>query len=416
MREVLTISLNGNAYQIEQGGYEALRSYLATAQATLSADPDKAEILADLEQAIAEKCDRYLSASKNVVTPEEMQQILAEMGPVVAEPGQPGAAGPEAPAGGATPDAEPAPGAATDKRLYQIQEGAMVSGVCMGLAAYFGVDVTIVRLIFVGLAFLSGGLFILAYIAMMLVIPHASTSEERAAAYGQPFNAAHLINAFRRQQSSPGESQWQQWRRWQWQARRDARAWRREWRRGQRQMRRSMRGWGPPPLHPDAAYGAPLLIGVLMPIFALLHVALVLLFVASIVQLVTLGQIFGWQPPPDIPLWADIVILVVLLNLFTEPLRLMRRSYYYHGAGTNLGLALWASLLWVGFMVACLVVAYQHWPDVQAFIEWLGTLFEYHHHPTQAANQTFPGAGHLASRSGEAIHTLIGEIFAGDRT
>ena len=55
MRPVITISLNGNSYQLEQEGYEALRAYLATAEARLADNPDKAEILADLEQALAEQ-------------------------------------------------------------------------------------------------------------------------------------------------------------------------------------------------------------------------------------------------------------------------------------------------------------------------------------------------------------------------
>ncbi len=38
--------------------------------------------MADLEQAIAEKCGRYLGASKNVVTVAEIETIIAEMGPV----------------------------------------------------------------------------------------------------------------------------------------------------------------------------------------------------------------------------------------------------------------------------------------------------------------------------------------------
>jgi hypothetical protein len=53
MRKVVTVSLNGNACQIEESGYEALRAYLEDAQHRLCADPDRAEIIADLEQAIS---------------------------------------------------------------------------------------------------------------------------------------------------------------------------------------------------------------------------------------------------------------------------------------------------------------------------------------------------------------------------
>jgi phage shock protein PspC (stress-responsive transcriptional regulator) len=297
----------------------------------------------------------------------------------------------------------------TGKRLYQVHEGAMLSGVCMGLAAYFGIDVTIVRLIFVGLTVLTGGLWILAYLAMTLVIPYATTSEERAAAYGQPFNAAHLIDAFRRQQSAPGA---QQWRKWQQQVKKDARAWRREWRRGQRQMRRDLRWWGIPPIHPEAGYAAPVLIGLLMPIAALLQVVVVLAFVASVVQLVTTGQIFGWQPPPEIPLWVNIVILVVILNMFTGPLQGLRRVYYYSGVGGSPWLVLWATLLWVGFMVACFSIAFHHWPELLQLLQKLGeAIRHYNRHP---ADEAFSGWGYLQGQAGAAIHTHIAAIRGGE--
>ena len=58
MRKVTTINLNNNAYQIDEDGYEALRAYLDTAARALANNPDREEILSDLEQAIADKCLR----------------------------------------------------------------------------------------------------------------------------------------------------------------------------------------------------------------------------------------------------------------------------------------------------------------------------------------------------------------------
>ena len=76
MERVVTINLNGNPYQLEEPAYDALRSYLGRAQAALIANPDQAEIIRDLEQAIADKCSGYLSASKSVVSASEMARIL----------------------------------------------------------------------------------------------------------------------------------------------------------------------------------------------------------------------------------------------------------------------------------------------------------------------------------------------------
>ena len=55
------------------------------------------------------------------------------------------------------------------KKLYRTQEDRMVAGVCTGLAAYFNIDVTLIRVIFVVLALLGGG--ILLYLLLWIFIP-----------------------------------------------------------------------------------------------------------------------------------------------------------------------------------------------------------------------------------------------------
>ena len=56
------------------------------------------------------------------------------------------------------------------KRLYRIREGRVVAGVCAGLAAYFGIDPTLVRLGF-ALLTIFGGAGVLLYLVAWIVIP-----------------------------------------------------------------------------------------------------------------------------------------------------------------------------------------------------------------------------------------------------
>lgn len=56
------------------------------------------------------------------------------------------------------------------KRLYRARDGRVVAGVCAGLAAYFGVDPTLVRLAFAVFA-VFGGFGILLYLGAWLLIP-----------------------------------------------------------------------------------------------------------------------------------------------------------------------------------------------------------------------------------------------------
>jgi len=56
------------------------------------------------------------------------------------------------------------------KPLYRLRHGRLVAGVCAGLAAYFGIDATLVRLAF-AVVTVFGGLGILLYLCAWVIIP-----------------------------------------------------------------------------------------------------------------------------------------------------------------------------------------------------------------------------------------------------
>ena len=57
-----------------------------------------------------------------------------------------------------------------EKKLYKIEQGKTIDGVCGGVAEYLNVDPTVVRVIWAVIA-LGGGFGILAYIICALIIP-----------------------------------------------------------------------------------------------------------------------------------------------------------------------------------------------------------------------------------------------------
>jgi len=61
--------------------------------------------------------------------------------------------------------------ASESRKLYRSRTNRMVLGVCAGLADFFGIDPTIVRLIFAVGTLFGFGSFIFIYIVMFLVIP-----------------------------------------------------------------------------------------------------------------------------------------------------------------------------------------------------------------------------------------------------
>lgn len=59
------------------------------------------------------------------------------------------------------------------KRLYRSENNQMLCGVCAGIAEYFGIDPTLVRLAWV-LFCVLGGSGVLAYILAAIIIPPES--------------------------------------------------------------------------------------------------------------------------------------------------------------------------------------------------------------------------------------------------
>jgi phage shock protein PspC (stress-responsive transcriptional regulator) len=417
MRSVVTISLNGNAYQLDSVGYDALRAYLQVAQLRLAGNPDQAEILADLEQAIADKCNRYLGPHKNVVSADDVAEVIREMGPVdggageaAAQAAGPGGSGTGAgaaasPGAGRTYTAEEyadavgenyagattpggpaaAPGEAP-KRLYQIRTGSVFSGVCKGLAAYLNLDVSVVRLLFVVLALVTGGIWILVYIIMMFVVPFAETSEQHAAAHGWPFNAEEVINRAKTHYAAFKESE--KWRRKQW--REERRMWndqRKQWKQERKAWERSGSACGAPPPPPpnwagpgappagtnpaNMSYSSQVMHGALTPLVELIGGLLFIAFLFALFSVVTRHRVFGWGLPGDVPGWVGVLVLIVLYRVIVAPLRRARYASYYgphYGQGW---LAVFGVLLWLAIVTFCISLAWQHWTEVQAFLQQL---------------------------------------------
>lgn len=367
MNKVITINLNGMAYQLEESGYDALRAYLDHAARRLEGNPDRDEIIADIEQAIADKFRAVLGTNKTVVVTKEVQAVIAEMGPVqdaadADEASSAGAAGKAAP-GAAGPAAEPKSRAAEDqpewgaRRLYRVPEGAMIAGVCNGLAVYFNVDVTIVRILFVILT-LTWGAGLLVYVLMGFIVPKAQTAEEKAAAFGGATTAQEFIRRakegyYEGMKTFHDKRAHREWRRkfkqdmrgwkrqFQWEMHQHAGEWRQNWQQHWAQQPR-------PHFGPFLA----------LPFVTLLNVLLSLAGVGAVICLIATGAVFGVTLPAGMPLWVGVVLLILAWRLATWPLRMIRYACYYqggyrwahpmHGGDSILGLAFVLVLIWLG--------------------------------------------------------------------
>ena len=57
------------------------------------------------------------------------------------------------------------------RRLHRIRDKKKIAGVCAGFAEYFGMDLTLMRLIWVGLLIMPPYVGPIAYLVSMFVLP-----------------------------------------------------------------------------------------------------------------------------------------------------------------------------------------------------------------------------------------------------
>ncbi|HUA37605.1 MAG TPA: PspC domain-containing protein [Candidatus Sulfopaludibacter sp.] len=376
MNKVITINLGGNAYQLEEGGYDALRAYLESAAAQLQGNPDRDEILSDIERAIAEKFRALLATHKTVVETKEVAAVLAEMGPIEVESDEAaGASASDARAGGAggqsrTSEERTAGSSGMPRRLYRIQEGAMIAGVCNGIAAYLNVDPTLVRIAFVLLTFVWGtGL--LVYVVMAILVPEAKSPEEKAAASGFPATAQEFIRRagegyYRAMKGFPDRKARREWQR---QFKREMRTHADQWRYNWQSY------WTEHvPMHPG--------MGFTLPFLSLLQGAATILWICAIISLLATGTVFGLVLPANVPVWVGALLLLIAYGVLVAPLKIARRACYW-----NLGRARWA---WSFVYLMDAVV----WLVVVAVLLWLA----FHYLPElRDAIHSFPAIAHQAA-------------------
>ena len=186
MKKTLTVNLGGTVYHIDEDAYKLLDTYLSNLRIHFCREEGAEEIVHDMELRISELFTDRLRDGKQVITIEDVEEIIAQMG-------KPEDLGDEADGGGETSKdgstySQTAKG---PRRLFRDSDNKVLGGVASGLAAYFGWDPTWVRIIFLILGISLKG-FVIAYIIAWIVIPLARTVPEILAMRGAKINVVNI--------------------------------------------------------------------------------------------------------------------------------------------------------------------------------------------------------------------------------
>ena len=173
MKQVININFQGRVVPIEVSAYEILKNYIESLSRHFSAEEGKDEIINDIESRVGELFQERLKAGSTCITEDDVNAIIRSMG-------RPEDLENEEASFAAEPQGETRYSSNTNiynpKRLFRDENHKIVGGVCSGVANYLGIDMVIVRVIFLVLLF-SFGIGFITYIILWIAVPSSSVTE-----------------------------------------------------------------------------------------------------------------------------------------------------------------------------------------------------------------------------------------------
>lgn len=182
MKQVININFHGQIVPIEVSAFDLLKLYTASLTNYFKNEEGKEEIINDIESRIAELFQERLKKGVTCITDDDVNAIIKSMGrPEEFEGEEPNSfaqsstASAEDTTGSGQAQQAAMPNTTDYKRLFRDENDKVLGGVCAGLANYFGIDRTIVRVIFVVLIF-SFGFGLIPYFILWIALPSSATN------------------------------------------------------------------------------------------------------------------------------------------------------------------------------------------------------------------------------------------------
>ena len=226
MKKTVTVNLNGRVFTMDDDAYRLLDNYLNNLRIYFRKEEGSSEIIADFEARIEELFSEKTRSGCQVITIEMVEEVIARVGKPtdfadkedVKEEKQ---------TQKQTHFTEPKEG---KKKFYRNIDDKMFGGVCSGIAAYFGWNVVIVRIVFIVILFsfgLHNGIphgfpfwgvpvflfswIIPAYVLAWVLCPAAHTAEQKLQMHGKPVtleNIGKTVSAKVESVASKGQTNW----------------------------------------------------------------------------------------------------------------------------------------------------------------------------------------------------------------
>jgi len=193
MKKTFTINISGSIFHIDDDAFEKLQKYLHMLNKHFNAAIEGQEILQDIEARISELFIEKTNNKAEVITDAMVDEVMARMG-------KPEDFMEQEEEDTGKPKAEPVQPEAEKKirrRLYRDGENRVLGGVCSGLAAYFNMDMAVMRIIFVLLFFVMGPFNILMYLIFWIAVPKAQTTAQKLEMRGKEATVTNIAQSIK---------------------------------------------------------------------------------------------------------------------------------------------------------------------------------------------------------------------------
>ncbi len=186
MKLTLSINLGGYPFTIDEDACDELKSYLKKLEYHFASEESNTEILSDIETRMAEIFRTKLTTYKQVITLDDVNEAIAILGKPedIGESSRTSAG-----------DKFSTPGY---HRMYRDPDNRILGGVCAGMGAYWNIEAWIVRIILLFLT-VAGGLGILVYIILWIVLPEAKTTAQKIEMKGEPVNVQNIKDSVKKE-------------------------------------------------------------------------------------------------------------------------------------------------------------------------------------------------------------------------
>lgn len=179
MKKTLNVAIGGCSFILEEDAYLEISTYLDKFRTGLNESRGSNDVMDELEGRIADLLKEKLRG-REVVSYVMVQEIIDMLG---------------YPEGFDNRKYEENKSQCNDekpiRRLFRDPDDRKIAGVCSGVALYLGVDVVVIRIIFL-VALICGFAGFWIYLVIWIAAPEAKTATEKCELRGIPANAENI--------------------------------------------------------------------------------------------------------------------------------------------------------------------------------------------------------------------------------